>query len=99
MILQEMADHEDAAVLLGAGAQRLGIAQMKGQRFLDEDMLAGGESLGNQSTMRLRRCGDGYGWDLRGLPERRQIHRGNPERRGHLAGGLRPRVADGGKST
>src|SRR5262249_42724232 len=89
MILQQVADHQDATLRLGERAQLLRFTEVERERLLDEDMLAGIEPAPNQMTVSLRGHSDHDRRNVRAVEDRVEIERRRAILRPHRCCGWR----------
>ena len=101
VVLQQVADHEDALGLVGAADEVLGVGRRQGHRLLDEDVLAGGQGLAGQSVVAGGVGRDDHGLDLGVGEDLAGVGRHLDARTGGLVGlqHLRAEVADGLQAT
>ena len=89
VVHEGVADHERAAGLLGRAQDRLGIGDVRGEWFLDEDVLAGGEGFLGERAVRADRRRDAHGVD-RAVGEERAMVGGRLQRGEPFADRLEP---------
>src|SRR5262245_38081855 len=92
MILQQVADHQDASLRLGEHAQLLRFTELERKRLLDEDMLTGVEPAPNQTPVSLSGHGDHDRRNVRAVEDCVEIERRRAILRRHRCCGLRTGV-------
>src|SRR5215471_16116440 len=94
MILQQVADHQDASLRLGERAELFRFTEVERERLLDEDMLAGVEPAPNETAVSLRGHGDYQRRNVRAIENRVEIKRRRAILRRQRCCGLRASVMD-----